>query len=36
MMCGVTGAVLSLGFALFLPETAGRKFAVIESKERLA
>ena len=33
MMFGAVGAVLSLLFALFLPETAGRKFAVIESKE---
>ena len=34
MMFGVVGAVLCLVFALLLPETAGRKFAVIESKER--
>ena len=34
MMFGVAGAVLSLTFALFLPETAGRRFAVIEGKER--
>jgi MFS family permease len=34
MMFGAVGAVLSLVFALFLPETAGRKFAVIESKEQ--
>jgi hypothetical protein len=33
MMFGVIGAVLSLLFALLLPETAGRKFAIIESKE---
>jgi MFS family permease len=33
MMFGVIGAVLSLLFALLLPETAGRKFAVIEGKE---
>ena len=33
MMFGIIGAVLSLLFALFLPETAGRKFAVIEGKE---
>jgi len=33
MMFGIVGAVLSLVFALFLPETAGRKFAVIEGKE---
>jgi MFS family permease len=33
MMFGLVGAALSLLFALFLPETAGRKFAVIESKE---
>jgi MFS family permease len=34
MMFGAVGAVLSLLFALFLPETAGRKFAVIEGKEQ--
>jgi MFS family permease len=33
MMFGVIGAVLSLLFALFLPETAGRTFSVIEGKE---
>jgi len=33
MMFGVIGAVLSLLFALFLPETAGRTFTVIEGKE---
>jgi hypothetical protein len=33
-MFGVAGAVLCLVFALLLPETAGRKFAVIEGKER--
>ena len=33
MMLGVAGAGLSLLFALLLLETAGRKFAVIESKE---
>jgi len=33
MMFGVIGAVLSLLFALLLPETAGRKFAIIEGKE---
>jgi hypothetical protein len=33
MMFGVVGAALSLLFALLLPETAGRKFAVIEGKE---
>ena len=33
MMFGIIGAALSLVFALFLPETAGRKFAVIEGKE---
>ena len=33
MMFGIVGAVLSLLFALLLPETAGRKFAVIEGKE---
>jgi MFS family permease len=36
MMCGVAGAVLCLVFALCLPETAGRRFAVIEGKERLS
>jgi len=34
MMIGVAGAVLSLVAALGLPETAGRSFAVVESKER--
>ena len=34
MMFGVVGSILVLTFALLLPETAGRKFAVIESKER--
>jgi MFS family permease len=34
MMFGVIGALLSLLFAQFLPETAGRKFAVIEGKDR--
>jgi MFS family permease len=33
MMFGVIGAALSLLFALFLPETAGRTFTVIEGKE---
>jgi MFS family permease len=33
MMFGAVGAGLSLLFSLFLPETAGRKFSVIESKE---
>ena len=33
MMFGVVGATFSLLFALFLPETVGRKFAVIEGKE---
>lgn len=33
MMFGVVGSVLCLVFASLLPETAGRKFAVIESKE---
>ena len=33
MMFGIVGAALSLLFALLLPETAGRKFAVIEGKE---
>lgn len=34
MMFGIVGAVLCLVFALLLPETAGRKFAVIEGKEQ--
>jgi MFS family permease len=34
MMVGVVGAAFSLLFALLLPETAGRKFVVIEGKER--
>jgi hypothetical protein len=34
MMFGIAGGVLCLLFALALPETAGRKFAVIEGKER--
>jgi len=34
MMFGVVGASASLIFALFLPETAGRKFVVIEGRER--
>jgi MFS family permease len=34
MMFGVVGAALCLVFALCLPETAGRQFAVIEGKER--
>lgn len=34
MMFGIVGAALSLTFALFLPETAGRRFAVIESKKQ--
>jgi MFS family permease len=33
MMFGAVGAILSLLFALLLPETAGRSFAVIEGKE---
>ena len=33
MMFGIIGAALCLLFALLLPETAGRKFAVIEGKE---
>ncbi len=33
MMFGIVGAVLCLVFALLLPETAGRRFAVIEGKE---
>jgi MFS family permease len=34
MMFGIVGSALCLVFALMLPETAGRKFAVIEGKER--
>ena len=34
MMLGVVGAVISLLFTFFLPETVGRTFAVIEAKER--
>ena len=34
MMFGVVGSILCLIFALLLPETAGRKFAVIEGKDR--
>lgn len=33
MMFGAVGTGLSLLFALLLPETAGRKFSVIDSKE---
>jgi hypothetical protein len=33
MMFGAVGASPSLLFALLLPETAGRKVAVIEGKE---
>jgi len=33
MMFGVDGAASSLVFALFLPETAGRTFVVIEGRE---
>lgn len=33
MMFGIIGSVLCLVFASLLPETAGRKFAVIEGKE---
>jgi MFS family permease len=36
MMFGIIGAILSLVFALFLPETAGRRFSVIEGKERVS
>ena len=34
MMFGIVGAALCLVFALLLPETAGRTFAVIEGKEQ--
>jgi MFS family permease len=36
MMFGLIGAVVSLIAALMLPETGGRRFAVVESKERAA
>ena len=36
MMLGIVGAVISLLFTFFLPETVGRTFAVIEAKERPA
>jgi MFS family permease len=34
MMLAIAGALVSLAFALFLPETVGRPFAVVEAKER--
>jgi SHS family lactate transporter-like MFS transporter len=36
MMFGVCGSVVCLMAIMALPETAGRTFAVIESKERTA
>jgi MFS family permease len=36
MMLGIAGAVVSLLFTFFLPETVGRTFAVVEDKERAA
>ena len=36
MMLAVVGSVVSLLVALLLPETVGRPFAVVESKERVA
>jgi MFS family permease len=36
MMVGAIGAVASIIAALFLPETAGRSFAVVEARERTA
>ena len=36
MMLGIVGAVISLLFTFFLPETVGRTFAVVEAKERAA
>jgi MFS family permease len=35
MMLGLVGAAVSLLFTFFLPETVGRTFAVVESKERV-
>ena len=34
MMMGLVGSAVSLAFACALPETAGRLFAVVESKAR--
>jgi len=36
MLLALGGAIVSLACALFLPETAGRTFAVVETKERTA
>jgi MFS family permease len=36
MLLAFGGAILSLACVLFLPETAGRAFAVVETKERAA
>ena len=33
MMLGIVAAAFSLVFASFLPETAGRTFVVVESRE---
>jgi hypothetical protein len=34
MLLALGGAIVSLACTLFLPETAGRAFAIIEAKER--
>lgn len=34
MMFGLLGSILCFAAACFLPETAGRSFAVVEGKER--
>jgi hypothetical protein len=36
MMLAVVGSVITLLLAFMLPETVGRPFAVVESKERAA
>jgi hypothetical protein len=36
MMLSIGGALVSLVFTLFLPETAARPFEVVEAKERAA
>jgi hypothetical protein len=36
MMLAVVGSIVTLLLALVLPETVGRPFAVVESKERTA
>ena len=36
MMLAIVGSIISLLVALLLPETVGRPFAVVESKERVA